>query len=143
MTRPTGTSRLTRAARHIGNAQSSLGPEMRTASPGLLSAWDELNTASVLLAAEGARTYAVSPEDPLETLTKLHHSNQEGLALLEALAQLLPLAEALDKARGNWVGDMADTEHGETPGTNYAEAVQEMFLKLKAEVHGAKGGGRE
>lgn len=43
---------------------------------------------------------------------------------------------------GDWVGDMAHTERGETPGTNYAEAVQELLLKLRGEL-GVEGSGRE
>ncbi|WP_395089312.1 hypothetical protein [Armatimonas sp.] len=138
----TEASRITRAARHIAQVQMRLGPLLRDI-PAIDGAWDELNQAAVQLHAAGARANTVKPEDPLETLTRLHKSQAEGKALLTALENLLPLAEALDKARGNWVGDMADIEHGETPGTNYAEAIQELHLRLLAEVRGAKGGGRE
>lgn len=42
----------------------------------------------------------------------------------------------------DWVGDMAHTDRGETPGTGYAEAIQALILKLQGEL-GVEGGGRE
>lgn len=142
MNTETETRHITRAARHVAQVQMRLGPLLRDI-PALDSAWAELNQAAVQLHSAGARAKTVKPEDPLETLTRLHRSQEEGKVLLAALENLLPIAERLDKARGNWVGDMADTEHGETPGTNYAEAIQELHLRLLQEVRGAKGSGRE
>lgn len=138
---------LIRAGRHLALAQRQLGPEVHGGGPGVRACFDELNHAAVALASAGV---AVTPDgsphrDPmsLTTLSKIESSRPEGIALLEALGQLLPTAEKLDKARGDWVGDMAATHLGETPGTNYAEAVQELYFKLKLEIGGVKGSGLE
>jgi hypothetical protein len=139
---------LARAGRHLALAQQYLGPEMRNASAPVRACWDELNHTAVALGSAGV-VVDVEPErvapatDSLEHLRRIEESRSEGQALLLALTNALAYAEALDKRRGNWVGDMADTEHGETPGTNYAEAIQELHLQLKMEVHGARGAGRE
>jgi hypothetical protein len=118
--------------------------------PGASAAWDEIALASVALTRAGVKveagqTMGTPPPAPdsLEALRRIEQGREQGVALLAALEQLLPLAEQLDRARGDWVGDMAAIHLGETPGTNYAEAVQELHLKLKLEMHGAKGGGRE
>lgn len=138
---------LARAGRHLALAQQNLGPEMRNASAPVRACWDELNHTAVALGAAGV-VVDVEPErvapatDSLEHLRRIEESRSEGQALLLALAQLLPIAERLDKARGNWVGDMADVEHGETPGTDYAESVQELLLRIQGEL-GAEGAGRE
>jgi hypothetical protein len=109
--------------------------------------FDELNHAAVALTSAGVPVTpdGVPHRDPmsLAALSKIESSRAEGLALLEALGQLLPVAEALDKARGDWVGDMAAIHLGETPGTNYAETVQELYYKLKLEIRGVKGSGLE
>lgn len=135
---------LTKVGQHIARAQGALGP-LVARDPAVRPCWDELNLAAVALTSAGVR---VSPgevppcHDPLD-LTRWTRSTQEGEALLIALESLLPLAEALDKARGDWVGDMASTHLGETPGTNYAEAVQELHLRLLEELRGRVGRGLE
>lgn len=138
---------LARAGRHLALAQQYLGPEMRNASAPVRACWDELNHTAVALGAAGV-VVDVEPErvaptpDSLEHLRRVEESRTEAEVLKNHLQGALYAAEALDKARGNWVGDMADTEHGETPGTNYAEAVQELLLRLQGEL-GAEGSGRE
>lgn len=145
---------LAQAGRHVALCRRHLGPLVHAGTPGASEAWEELAQASVSLTRAGVAVDAglpkITPEGEtattgfdLETLRKVEQSRTEGEALLAALTALLPLAEALDKRRGNWVGDAARTDLGETPGTNYAERVQEMQLGLLLELHGAKGGGRE
>ena len=105
-----------------------------------------LNSLGTALEAAGA-TYqptdrpAVDP-DGLEALRKVEGSRQEAEGLLHWLKGTLPRAEALDYQRGNWVGDMAHTDQGETPGTDFAEKVQALVLRLEMEL-GVEGGGRE
>jgi hypothetical protein len=122
---------------------------MRTATSGVSAAWDDLNQVAVQLTSAGFRpgtdgatgTPPPAP-DSLEHLRRIEQSRKETQDLLAAIEVLLPLAEALDQRRGNWVGDMADTERGETPGTDFAEAIQELVLRLRGEL-GAEGSGRE
>jgi hypothetical protein len=145
------------AARHLVEAQEQVAVSMRgtdVAERRML--WEKigplettLNSLGCALEAAGATaptegyqgTPAPSP-DSLEHLRRVEASRSEGRALLVFLQQALREAERLDKRRGNWVGDMADTEHGETPGTDYAESVQELLLRLQGEL-GAEGSGRE
>ena len=59
------------------------------------------------------------------------------LTLLLTASVLLTASDAaLDKARGNWVRDMAHTDLGETPGTDYSKEVQGLLLRLVAEGRG-------
>lgn len=138
---------LARAGRHLALAQQYLGPEMQSASAPVRACWDELNHTAVALGAAGV-VVDVEPErvapttDSLEHLRRIEVGRAEGARLAHYLRQALFAAEALDKKRGNWVGDMANTEHGETPGTDYAESVQELLLRLQGEL-GAEGSGRE
>lgn len=144
------------AARYLVQAQESsalLGRFLRSDHPKLADITDclqdDLNNLGRALEAAGAsaptESYQGTPPpapDSLEALRRIEQSRAQGEDLLLILANALPLAEALDKARGDWVGDMADTANGETPGTNYAETVQELLLRLQGEL-GAEGSGRE
>jgi hypothetical protein len=148
---------LAAAGRHTARAQHLMASAIRLRRPDqeqltreeILPVWDELNGISTSLSAagvlveDGSEQGAPPPaSDSLEALRRIEVARYEGKLLLEWLGKVLPVAERLDKARGNWVGDMAHVERGETPGTNYAEAVQEMILKLQGEL-GTKGSGRE
>ena len=102
-----------------------------------------LNALGQALEAAGA-TY--QPEDKpasdphgLEALRKIEESREETHILLKVLEIALMNAEQLDKKRGDWVGDMAHTDLGETPGTGYSEPVQALILKLQGEL-GVEGG---
>jgi hypothetical protein len=101
-----------------------------------------LEAAGATAPTEGYQGTPAPSPDSLEHLRRVEASRAEGRALLVFLQQALREAERLDKKRGNWVGDMADTEHGETPGTDYAESVQALLLRLQGEL-GAEGSGRE
>jgi hypothetical protein len=155
MTTPQQTA-LQLAARHLVEAQEQTAGIGRMGSYRvydvgdlLRSLHDTLNSLGRALEAAGATaptegyqgTPAPSP-DSLEHLRRVEESRDETQNLLWALEFAMPHAEQLDKRRGNWVGDMADTAHGETPGTDYAEAVQGLLLRLRGEL-GAEGSGRE
>jgi len=107
---------------------------------------DTLNSLGTALEAAGATCQPTDrPQvDPhgLEALRKVEESRSEGQALLLSLTNSLHYAEALDKKRGNWVGDMAHEGQGETAGTDYAEKIQALQIRLELEL-GAEGGGRE
>lgn len=148
---------LVAAGRHTARAQHLMASAIRLRRPEepqltreeILPVWDELNGISTTLAAAGVPVadgseLGASPPAPdsLEALRRIEISRYEGKLLLEWLGKVLPVAERLDKARGNWVGDQAHVDLGETPGTNYAESVQELILKLRGEL-GEKGDGRE
>lgn len=148
---------LTAAGRHLHRALMLLAPLKRVRPDGhgalhpteLEPLWDELGRVSVSLTSAGVRvedekTQGTPPPSPdsLEHLRRIEESRMEGKVLLYWLREILAHAEALDRARGDWAGDMADTERGETPGTNYAEAIQELLLRLQGEL-GAEGSGRE
>jgi hypothetical protein len=137
------------AARELVKAQE------QTASLGRMVTYDisplssTLNSLGRALEAAGATaptegyqgTPAPSP-DSLEHLRRIEESRDETQNLLWAMEFAMPHAEQLDKRRGNWVGDMANTAQGETPGTDYAESVQGLLLRLRGEL-GADGSGRE
>lgn len=136
------------AARHLVEAQENLSAARRRGGD-LGHVQNLLNSLGRALEAAGAtaptESYQGTPPpapDSLEALRRIEQSRTESEVLLELLKGALPVAERLDRARGDWVGDMADTERGETPGTNYAEAVQELLLRLQGEL-GAEGSGRE
>jgi len=137
---------LAQAGRHVALCRQHLGPLVHQQISGATEAWDELAQASVALTRAGVVVDAQGTPQPapdsLAALRKIEQSREEGESLLHYLREALLRAEYLDKKRGDWVGDMADTERGETPGTNYAEALQELLLKLEGEL-GAVGGGRE
>jgi hypothetical protein len=142
------------AARHLVEAQeqvATLGKEMEHHGViyDISPLHDTLNHIGQALEAAGATAptegYQGTPPpspDSLEHLRRVEESRNETQNLLWALEFAMPHAEQLDKKRGNWVGDMADTEHGETPGTDYAEAVHGLLLRLRGEM-GAEGEGRE
>ena len=83
------------------------------------------------------------PRWGLAALRRIEGARSEGLVFLEQLRAILPAAEQLDRARGDWAGDVAHTDLGETPGTNYSEIIQELALKIEAEIGVGMGSGRE
>ena len=117
-------------------------PLLATLSDTLNSLGRALEAAGATAPTEGYQGTPPPPPDSLEALRKIEESRMYGESLLDELKFVLELAEQLDKRRGNWVGDMANTEHGETPGTDYAESVQALLLRLRGEL-GAEGSGRE
>jgi len=140
------------AARHLVEAQEQVASvrfhdgkfsdDFDTLSGTLNNLGRALEAAGATAPTESYQGTPPPAKDSLEALRRIEQSRSEGQALLLALTNALHYAEALDKRRGDWVGDMADTANGETPGTNYAEAVQELLLRLQGEL-GARGAGRE
>ena len=63
--------------------------------------------------------------------------------LLEALDRAQRLAEVLDAQRGRTVGPKVPLGPGESRGTDYAEALSELVLRLRGEAFGMVGAGRE
>jgi hypothetical protein len=77
---------------------------------------------------------ALGPETPLE---KLDTPNTR--ALLEALRQIVPLAEAVDAERGHVIPDEIPLGPGESRGTGWAETLSALVLQLSLDVEGPKG----
>ena len=134
------------AAAQLARAQEQVASLSRMLTHDLTPLHDTLNALGTALEAAGATyqpTDRPAPDpDGLEALRKIEESRTETRHLLEVLGTALVSAELLDYQRGNWVGDMAHTDQGETPGTDYAEKVQAIRLRLEMEL-GAEGGGRE
>lgn len=145
------------AARHLVEAQEQVAVSMRgtdVAERRML--WEKIGPLETTLNALGQALEAAGAtapteghqgtpppaRDSLEALRRIEESRDEGVSLEVILKYALMIAERLDKKRGNWVGDMASTAQGETSGTDYAEAIQAMVLRLQGEL-GAEGEGRE
>jgi hypothetical protein len=60
-------------------------------------------------------------------------------ALLAGLRELLPLAEVVDAQRGRSVGEEVPLQPDESRGTDLAETISEMVLRLRRECEGARG----
>lgn len=60
-------------------------------------------------------------------------------ALLAGLRELLPIAEVVDAQRGRSVGEDAPLLPGESRGTDVAETISELVLRLTRECEGARG----
>ena len=76
----------------------------------------------------------LGPETPLELL-----DTPKSRALLEALKQIVPLAEAVDAERGHVIPDEIPLQEGESRGTGWAETLSTLVLQLALDVEGPKG----
>lgn len=136
------------AARHLVEVQEQVANlrlrhhEYTPLQTTLNSLGRALEAAGATAPTEGYQGTPAPATDSLEHLRRIEESRRESQELIHHLVFALRAAEVLDKKRGNWVGDMANTEHGETPGTDYAESVQALLLRLQGEL-GAEGSGRE
>lgn len=63
--------------------------------------------------------------------------------LLTRLEELLPLADSVDSERGRSVGHEHELLPGESRGTDIAETLSTLILRLRREVGGARGKGLE
>jgi hypothetical protein len=131
------------AAAQLVKAQEQVASLSRMLTYDLTHLHNTLNSLGTALEAAGATYQPIDRPTPdpdgLEALRNVEGSRSEGQALLLSLTNSLHYAEALDKKRGNWVGDMAYTDQGETPGTDYAEKIQAILLRLEMEL-GVEGG---
>lgn len=57
--------------------------------------------------------------------------------LLAALEKALEIAERVDRARGRHIGDHLPLQSGESAGTDLAESISILTLRLRGEVRGA------
>jgi hypothetical protein len=107
--------------------------------------------ASLLLLAERDMEQAGIEAAPVEAskaldlgeLAAMTSGRSEALALIEVLSAALPLAERLDKARGRAVGGSVALQVHEVAGCDTADVLNDLRLRLLAEVGGARGKGLE
>ncbi len=84
-----------------------------------------------------------APALDLGELAALTAGRSEALELIEALTAALPLAERLDAARGRAVGGSVALQVHEVAGCDTADVLNDLRLRLLAEVEGARGKGLE
>jgi hypothetical protein len=104
---------------------------------------DRAQQAYQLLYAAGGRepeehSAASITETPLHLLST--HSTR---ALLAALRYALARAELVDAERGNVLPEDAELLPGESRGTGWAETISNLAERLRVEVEGPRGSGRE
>jgi len=58
--------------------------------------------------------------------------------LLSLLEEAQRVAERIDRARGRHVGDQIPLQPGESAGTDLAESISLLALRMRKEVHGAR-----
>ncbi|MES2460521.1 MAG: hypothetical protein V4671_08045 [Armatimonadota bacterium] len=76
----------------------------------------------------------LGPQTPLELL-----DTPKSRALLEALRNIVPIAEAVDAERGHVIPDEIPLGPGESRGTGWAETLSTLVLQLSLDVEGPKG----
>jgi hypothetical protein len=74
----------------------------------------------------------------LDSLATL--DSPEARGLLAGLSALLPLAEAVDARRGYTVAEGTPLLPGESHGTDLAEEISTLTLRLSTEIHGPQTG---
>lgn len=89
----------------------------------------------------GARLAPVNPgASPAAVPVPLHlldtPDTRRLLALLEEAQQV---AERIDRERGRTVGEEMELPPGQSRGTDLAETISEIALRVRTEVHGPKG----
>jgi hypothetical protein len=127
-------------ALHAGNVH---GPESRDAraSSRIVSSLTDATGLLKRAGVERVETAAAAGFD-LSQLAETFAGRGEAYELIAGLRSLLPVAEALDRARGRVV-DESLCGPGETPGTDTAELLQGLLFRLENETGGARGKGLE
>jgi hypothetical protein len=126
-------------ALHAGNVH---GPESRDARASSRIALDLSDATKLLKRAGVERVETTAAGFDLSQLAETFAGRGEALELIAGLRSLLPVAEALDRARGRVV-DESLCGPGETPGTDTAELLQGLLFRLENETGGARGKGLE
>jgi hypothetical protein len=124
---------------HVGFAQVYLVDEdLPAARVAVDRANDHGQRAARLLHAAGVSVPPAMPHEgadiPLDQLDT--HDARE---LLATLRQALVIAERVDGARGRSFPDDTPLRPGESRGTDLAESISELVLRLRIEVEGPKG----
>jgi|GEM_PF-5672744 hypothetical protein len=118
--------------------QSALNPNHLL--PALHDANDAIQRAHTLLLGVGASPVELPPrrEIPLDRL-----DTPEARELLDLLTGALVVAEKVDASRGRLLSPKIETEPEESRGVDLAESVSEIVHRLRLEIFGPKGSGRE
>jgi len=125
----------------IQQARYFLATGTGDAGPLLMEA-QELSAAhrSELAAAAGLHAAPPSPSASAAVAVPLHlldtPAARDLLAILEEAQQI---AEQVDAERGRTVGEDIPLLPGESRGTDLAEAISQLALRVRTEVHGPKG----
>lgn len=136
---------LERIAVHLRELQSALGAaylhlpgQVEAAREILSEACDTSNTAAALLIAGGIHVGAPTPSRlDLSQLATL--DSPEARELHRRLMELIPLAETVDASRGRTMGSSFQPLPGESRGTDIAETLSLLVLRLQDETVGPKG----
>ena len=122
------------------SAAARLARETEEAQKKRESAEREVNQVAPQVAPQVAQIETLAPLD-LSALAALDNlDTPEARALLDALENVMVLAEIVDKQqqRGHTLPESIETAPSETRGTDFAKSVGKLILRLRSEVYGAK-----
>jgi len=146
---PASLSELDIVAGHVARAQRAVATVHLLTMPGIPSekaarahevagiAAQEVGHALARLLELGAqRPDATAPAEPIPLLALDTPDTRELLALLE---RAQAVAERVDAARGLSLPADVPLPQGQSRGTDIAETISEIALRMRTEVHGPKG----
>jgi len=133
------------AMRHAGSAplRNLEGEAGEAAKATVYRIGDALNA---IIKAGGAnplrKIKPISAPDPLALSSLAAMDTEEARELLDLLERAQTLADVVDRQRGRALSPDAELLPGESYGTDIAESISEVALRLRRQIHGA-GVGRE
>jgi hypothetical protein len=86
-----------------------------------------------------ARQQPVREPDPFALSSLADMDTPAARRLLSLLEEAQAAAELVDAERGRTVGEDVPLQPGESRGTDLAEAISEIALRVRTEVHGPQG----
>lgn len=138
---------LARVAIHVRQIQENAGVallyvmhrEAAAAEPQLREVCDIASQIAHVLVRNGVRLPSVSKRTALDLGELARLDSPEARELHRRLTDLMPLAEAVDAGRGRTMGEDYEPMPGESRGTDIAETLSLMVLRLKNETQGPRG----
>jgi len=91
------------------------------------------------LGALGARPAHVPSREPFPPFPSYLLDTMARRRLLALLEEAQIIAERVDGARGRTISEDVALQPGESRGTDLAESISEIALRVRTEVHGPKG----
>lgn len=127
----------------VGTARALLArdssPLARQADDLLFPAGEAARRVASTLSEAGFPRPTEAPASSLSLSALANLDTRAARFLLLHLESALRAAEAVDAERGNALPAELPLQPGESRGTDYAEAVSNLLLRLRREVEGAKG----